>query len=153
MCWEVVVIASLLTRMTKQKALAIVLITALVLMLLIGLRFLLNQSDSSTLEGRTAFLRRLGWEIDAGSEEHRIVRLPEVPGEVLERYNRMQKAQGYDLFRHLGERCEIYSYRLTNYPDCGQTVMVTLYVQGRRIIGGDIHSTALDGFMHGLKTR
>ena len=52
----------------------------------------------------------------------------------------------------MGERCEKYSYRLTNYPDCGQTVMVTLYVRGRRVIAGDVHSTALDGFMHGLKT-
>ncbi len=129
------------------------LIAALVLTLLIGLRFLLDKTDCSSLAGRTAFLLRLGWEIDPESEEHQSVILPEEPGAVLERYNNMQKAQGYDLFRHLGERCEIYTYRLTNYPDCGQTVLVTLYVQGRRIIGGDVHSTALDGFMHGLKTR
>ena len=63
----------------------------------------------------------------------------------------MQLAQGYDLNRHLGEQCQQYTYLLNNYPDDSQTVLVTLYIQGRRVIAGDIHSTALNGFMHGLK--
>ena len=44
-----------------------------------------------------------------------------------------------------------YTYQITNYPNTDQTVLVTLYVQGDRLIAGDIHSTALNGFMHGLK--
>ena len=59
--------------------------------------------------------------------------------------------QGYDLSRHLGEQCQQYSYLITNYPDESQTVLATIYVQGSRIIAGDIHSTALNGFLQGLK--
>ena len=138
--------------MTRMRAVSIVFAAAAILFALFALRLLLSRTDCGTLEGRLLFLERLGWQVDAESEEREHIRLPEELSDVMAGYNRMQKAQGYDLSRHLGERCEKYSYRLTNYPDCGQTVMVTLYVRGRRVIAGDVHSTALDGFMHGLKT-
>ncbi len=138
--------------MTRMRAVSIVFAAAAILFALFALRLLLSRTDCGTLAGRLLFLERLGWQVDAGSEEREHIRLPEELSDVMAGYNRMQKAQGYDLSRHLGERCEKYSYRLTNYPDCGQTVMVTLYVRGRRVIAGDVHSTALDGFMHGLKT-
>ena len=139
-------------RMTRMRAVSIVFAAAAIVFALFALRLLLSRTDCGTLEGRLLFLERLGWQVDAESEERERIRLPEELSDVMAGYNRMQKAQGYDLSRHLGERCEKYSYRLTNYPECGQTVMVTLYVQGRRVIAGDVHSTALDGFMHGLKT-
>ena len=139
-------------RMTRMRAVSIVFVAAAILFALFALRLLQSRTDCGTLEGRLLFLERLGWQVDAESEEREHIRLPEELSDVMAGYNRMQKAQGYDLSRHLGERCEKYSYRLTNYPDCGQTVMVTLYVRGRRVIAGDVHSTALDGFMHGLKT-
>ena len=137
--------------MSRRRALGLVLGAAALLLLFLGLRVLLARTDAGTLEGRVRFLAGLGWEVDAGSEERKSILLPKELGEVLENYNEMQKAQGYDLTRHLGERCEQISYRVTNYPDCGQTVWVTLYLQGRRVIAGDVHSTALDGFMHGIK--
>ena len=65
--------------------------------------------------------------------------------------NRMQQAQGYDLSNHLGERCSQYSYQLTNYADSDGTVIITIYVQENEVIAGDIHTTAVNGFMHGLK--
>ena len=138
-------------RMTRLRAVTIVLSAAAILLALLGLRLLLTRTDCSVQEGRLRFLERLGWQVDAESERREHVRLPEELSGMMADYNRMQKAQGYDLSRHLGESCEVYSYRVTNYPDCGQTVLVTLYVQGRRVIAGDVHSTALDGFMHGLK--
>ncbi len=138
--------------MTRPRAVVIVLAAAAVLTLFLGLRFLLARTDCGTREGRLFFLSRLGWQVDAESESLEHTRLPDTLSDVMAAYNRMQKAQGFDLSRHLGERCDIYSYRVTNYPDGGQNVLVTLYVQGRRVIAGDIHSTALNGFMHGLKT-
>ena len=138
-------------RMTRMRAVSIVFAAAAVVFAMIALRILFIRTDCGTIEGRLFFLERLGWQVDTESEACEHIRLPEELNDVMLGYNRMQKAQGYDLSRHLGERCEKYSYRLTNYPDCGQTVLVTLYVQGRRVIAGDVHSTALDGFMHGLK--
>ena len=139
--------------MTRRRAVLTVLAVAAALALLIALRGLFSACDAGSPEGRERFLARLGWQIDPAGEERQSIRLPETLDGALLEYNRMQRAQGYDLSRHLGERCEIYSYPVTNYPDCSQTVLVTLYVQGRRVIAGDVHSTALDGFMHGIKTK
>lgn len=135
---------------TKKKALAIVFLVAAVLLAATLLKGC-GAADCSTLEGRQVFLHGLGWEIDPESEDVRTVQLPETLSGKLAEYNEMQLAQGYDLSRHLGEQCQQYSYLVVNYPDSDQTVLATLYVQGHRIIAGDIHSTALDGFMHGLK--
>ena len=137
---------------TRKKALTLVLLLAAVLVLLIVLRSCAQARDNlSTAEGREAFLSSLGWEIDPDSEEYKRVLIPEKLEGALSDYNEMQLAQDCDLTKHLGERCDQYTYQITNYPNSDQTVLVTLYVQGKRLIAGDIHSTALNGFMHGLK--
>ena len=140
--------------LTKRKAALIVVILAAVLLGLILLRWYSSQKssyDMSTLEGREAFLLELGWEIDADTEEFRTVVVPEKLEGIMNQYNRMQQAQGYDLNEHLGESCQQYSYQLLNYPDSDSPVFVTLYVQDGKLIAGDIHTNALNGFMHGLK--
>ena len=138
--------------LTRKKALLWVFAVAALLIGLILLRSILSQSSNlSSVEGRQQYLSRLGWEIDPASEAYKRVRIPQTLEGVLVEYNEMQKSQGCDLNRHLGESCDQYTYVVTNYPDSSQTVLVTLYVQGRRLIAGDVHSTALDGFMHSLK--
>lgn len=140
--------------LTKKKALTIVLLCAALLLGFIALRWYLPQRqgyDLSTLDGREAFLRELGWEIDRDTEEFRTVVVPEKLEGIMSQYNRMQLAQGYDLNGHLGESCQQYSYQLTNYPDSESPVFVTLYIQGKELIAGDIHTNAMNGFMHGLK--
>lgn len=140
--------------LTKRKATVIVVILAAVLLGLIFLRWRGGSGsgfDMSTLEGRQAFLLELGWEIDADTEEFRTVVVPEKLEGIMSQYNRMQQAQGYDLNEHLGESCQQYSYQLTNYPDSDSPVFVTLYIQDGELIAGDIHTNALNGFMHGLK--
>ena len=136
---------------TKKRALALVLFCAAVLLLLILLRWHFNSGDDlSTQEGREMFLAGLGWEIDLSSESRKSVIIPDQLDGVLLEYNKMQLDQGCDLSRHLGEKCDQYTYTLTNYPDQSQTVLVTLYVQGRELIAGDIHTTSVNGFMHGI---
>ena len=106
--------------------------------------------DLNTLEGRTAYLNSLGWEIDPESESFRTVIVPDQLEGIMAQYNKMQLKQGYDLNRHLGETCLQYCYEVTNYPDSTGKVLVSLYLQDGEIIAADIHSTALNGFMHGL---
>lgn len=97
------------------------------------------------------FLKELGWEIDVTSEDCRNVVIPQSMDGIMKEYNRIQQEQGYDLSQHAGEECKQYSYFVTNYPNCSQTVIVTLYIQGKQIIGGDIHTAEINGFMHGLR--
>ena len=138
--------------MRKRRLLRFVLLFALALLAIILVRALLDQKpDLSTLEGRQAYLETLGWEIDPDSEEHKSVRVPESLDGIIADYNELQLQQDFDRSKHLGEAGEQYSYTVTNYPDPEQTVLITVYIQGKELIAGDVHSTALNGFMQGLK--
>ncbi len=135
----------------KRKALRIVFVVAVLLVALILLRACSGGKSVSTVEGRQAFLQDLGWEIDLESEDVRTVQFPDKLDGMLAEYNALQQTQGYDLSPYLGGTCQQYSYRVLNHPDQSQTVLATLYVQGDKIIAGDIHSTAMNGFLQGLK--
>ena len=139
-------------KLTKKRALLWVLLSAVVIVGLIALRWNAGRDNLSTLEGRLKFISELGWEADAASETHQGVLIPDTLDGVMAEYNAMQLEQGYDLNTHLGERCEQYSYVLTNYPDSA-TVYITLYVQGRQLIAGDVHTASINGFMHGIERK
>ena len=76
--------------------------------------------------------------------------LPETLGGVLAEYNELQKQQGFDLSQYCGEVCESYTYMLNSYPSGETGVIAQLFIYKGRVIGGDIHSASLGGFMHGL---
>lgn len=142
--------------MIKQKIgrlLPAALLAAAAVMALLALLLRLSapQPDASTREGRQQLLGALGWEIDPDSEESKEVLIPDCNTGVMADYNALQQRQGYDLSRWEGKSVTQVSYRVLNYPGYEQTVYATLYVAGRRVIGGDIHSAALNGFMHGLQ--
>lgn len=140
---------------TKKRALTIVFVCALVLFLAILAKWLFayrtNETGLSTAKGREAFINELGWEIELDDEECKAVTLPESLDGVMRDYNEMQLKQGYDLRRYLGQGCTCYTYPVTNYPGYDGEVYITLYIKGQRVIAGDIHTNALDGFMHGIK--
>ena len=138
---------------TKRKALIILIAAAILLLLLITAHsvFVPRQSyDLTGLAGRQAYLRSLGWEIDPDTEAFRTVLVPDQLEGIMAQYNKLQLQQGYDLSRHLGESCLQYTYEITTYADSDGKVIVSLYLQDGEIIAADIHSTALNGFMHGL---
>lgn len=141
-------------RKTKRKALLTIFIIAAIIFMLILARGIFlpgTEYDLSTTDGREAYLNSLGWEIKRDSESFRTVVVPDKLDGIMAQYNRMQQAQGYDLSLHLGESCSQYSYELTNYTDSEGPVIVTLYIQDGKLIAADIHTTAVNGFMHGLK--
>lgn len=105
----------------------------------------------TTTGERTAFLAELGWETDPASETAQEIHIPERFSQVYERYNELQRQQGYDLTPFRGRDCTLYTYAVTNWPEPGQEVTADLYILNDRVIAGDIHSTDLHGFMIGLK--
>lgn len=111
-----------------------------------GLRSLV---DASKADGRQKYLSGLGWEIEPNSEQGAKIVLPEKFEGVMADYNSLQKQQGFDMSVFAGQECMQYTYAVTNYPG-EDGVLATLYVHGRRVIGGDIHSASVDGFMHTL---
>lgn len=98
---------------------------------------------------RVAFLTRLGYEVEASQASVREVLIPDSFDEVFGKYNQIQKDAGMDLTPYQGKRVKCWTYRILNVPDQGE-VVANLYVYKEKIVGGDISSAALDGFMHGL---
>jgi len=139
------------SALTKTRALVIVAAAAAVLLALILMRWQNSEKDElMTTEGREMFLNELGWEIDPESESYKSVLLPQTLEGIMEEYNRLQLEQGFDLSQHCGEECDQFCYTVTNYPNCDSSVYATLYLQDGRLIAADIHSNAIDGFMHGI---
>ncbi len=99
---------------------------------------------------RQQFIDSLGWEVPEEYDTCRIVIIPETFDEVYENYNKLQKQQGFDLEDYKGKTVEIYSYPVYNY-DGEKNVVMNLMVCDGMLIGGDVCSAELDGFMQGLK--
>lgn len=91
----------------------------------------------------------LGWEIEREPEEIEEVIIPENFDEVYIKYNDLQKQNGFDLEKYKGKRCKRFTYSVKNYPNEDDVVM-DLLVYNEKVIGGDISSKKLDGFMQGL---
>lgn len=108
------------------------------------------KGHAKTAEERTAFITQFGWDVQAEPVEVTEVIIPEEFDDVYARYNELQKQQGYDLEKYKGKRCKRYTYEVLNYPDTKQEVHISLMVLGDRVVGGDVSSTALDGFMQGF---
>lgn len=105
---------------------------------------------AKTNEDRVAFLSGYGWTVEQDPVEVLEVIVPEEFDQVYQEYNALQQAQGFDLTDYAGKRCKRYTYRVTNYPEKDSEVHASILMYGDRLIGGDISSTAADGFMHGF---
>ncbi len=144
-----------MTPKTKTFLIALSALAVLAALLLIGSAAggvkVIAADHASTADKRASFLAECGWEVDIASEQEQTILIPERFSPVYQSYNELQKQQGYDLADYAGRNCTMYTYTVLNYPDKEQTVLANLYVYRNTIIGGDIHSTNLDGFMIGLK--
>ena len=114
-----------------------------------------SQPTSATVSGneaRVKFLQDLGWEVTTSPAESSQIRIPTESSQVFDRYNQLQKSQGYDLSKYAGKNAMRYVYKITNYPGAGEDpVYATILVHKNQIIGGDITNTAADGKVQGFK--
>jgi hypothetical protein len=106
--------------------------------------------DASTEEKRLAFLSQFGWQVDEKSVEVTEVIIPEEFDEVYSSYNEIQLRQGLDLAPFAGKRVKKWTYTVINYPGYENKICIraNMLVYNGRVIGGDICSVELDGFMH-----
>ena len=105
----------------------------------------------SANDGRVQFLKDFGWDVTTSPTESGRVRIPEHSSEVFDRYNTLQKGQGYDLSQYAGKTVMRYVYRINNYPGATEPVYATVLVYKDRIIGGDVTDTAAKGHIRGFK--
>lgn len=150
-------------KFSKKKAIAILVAAAVVLaaiVLLAGGPGNDGAADSEkpvataklkTNDDRVTYLSKLGWEVDPECLSEKTVTIPKEFSNVFSEYNRLQQKQGFDLGKYKGVDVERYTYKVTNYPDSADEVEIAIFVKKGVVIGGDVHSTALDGFIRELK--
>ena len=103
----------------ERKSLTLLLICGIILLLIFTAHSVFGKEkplDLNTPEGREAYLKSLGWDIDRDSESFRSVVVPQKLEGIMAQYNKIQLKQGFDLNKHLGESCRQYCYDVTNYP-------------------------------------
>ncbi len=102
-------------------------------------------------DNAATFLGQFGWVVDAGSAETAEVTIPAEFDKIFAGYNEMQKAQGLDLSKYKKKAVTRYTFTVTNYPDYEGTVYANVLVYRGRVIGGDICSADVNGFIHGFE--
>jgi len=109
-----------------------------------------NYSKIKTNEDRLNFLAQFGWTAEATPVEEETVTIPGEFDKVFVGYNELQKQQGLDLAKYKRKEVTRYTYKLTNYPDYEGTVYANILVYRGRVIGGDICSADVNGFVTGF---
>ena len=147
-----------MTAKVDKKKIAIV--VAAVVVVIAALVLLLSGGESAPTsaptnvvnnDDRVNFLTGFGWEVTTSPVESNQVRIPDKTSEVFERYNRLQKSQGYDLSNYAGTTVMRYVYKINNYPGATEPVYATLLICKNQIIGGDITDTSAKGVIRGFK--
>ena len=102
-------------------------------------------------DARVQFLKDFGWEVSTSPAESSQVRIPKEQSPVYERYNALQKSQGYDLSQYAGKTVMRYVYKVNNYPGATEPVYATVLVYKNQVIGGDITDTSARGKIQGFQ--
>ncbi|MBE6588338.1 MAG: DUF4830 domain-containing protein [Ruminococcaceae bacterium] len=111
----------------------------------------LNYDKIKTEDARHEFLSQFGWEVSGPCVEEVEIRIPVDFDKVMNSYNEIQKSQGLDLSKYKGKTVQRYTYEVTNYPDYDGTVYANIIIYKSRVIGGDICSSDVEGFIQGFE--
>lgn len=107
-------------------------------------------SGIKTNEDRVTFLSRFGWTVEDTPILEEDVTIPADFDSVFAAYNELQKTQGLDLSKYKRKSVKHYRYKLTNHPS-GDTVYANLLIYRGKVIGGDISSASMNGFVYGFR--
>ena len=143
-------------KVDKKKILWVA--VALIALILSGVLLLGGKEETaatgapmvSSNDARVQFLKDFGWEITTSPAETGQVKIPEESSQIFDRYNNLQKSQGYDLSKYAGKKAMRYVYQINNYPNAKEPVYATVLVYKDKIIGGDITDTTPGGRIQGF---
>lgn len=146
-----------MTAKVDMKKTAILLVSIAAVIIAIIMFF--SGSDAQTTsapaisnnDARVKFLKDFGWDIGSSPTESSQVRIPDQTSEVFDRYNQLQKSQGYDLSKLAGKNAMRYVYKVNNYPGATDPVYATVLVYKNQIVGGDVTDTSPKGKVQGFK--
>ena len=105
-------------------------------------------------EQRAAFLSQFGWKFSQDPVEVTEVIIPSDFSLGYTEYAEMNKASGFDLEPYKGMRAKRWTYDILNYPGYENKpgyIQVNILVYNGIVIGGDICSADVNGFIHGFE--
>lgn len=103
-----------------------------------------------TNEDRIAFLGQFGWLVSQEPVEEAEITIPAEFDRVFTGYNELQKKQGLDLSKYKRKGMTRYTYEVTNYDGYDGRVLANVIVYRNKVVGGDISSADVNGFVHGF---
>lgn len=103
-----------------------------------------------TEANRIEYLADWGWDVLPESIMIEELIIPEILDPSYQEYVDMQSQQGFSLEQLTGQRVKRYSYQITNYPTGETDTQVNLLIYKNAVVGGEVLSPRLDGFLHGL---
>lgn len=110
-----------------------------------------NPKGRGTDAQRVAYLQEFGWEVNPEPLSVEELRIPEDFDEVYLDYLKLQEDQGFQLRKYAGKRVKRYTYEILNYPSGETGVLANLLLYRKTVVGGEVLSPELDGFLHGLE--
>lgn len=111
----------------------------------------INYSKVKSNEDRIEFLKQFGWEVTPEAVESEQVTIPSDFDKVFAGYNEIQRRQGLDLSKYKGKTMMRYTYDVTNYKGYEGRVQVNMLIYRGKVVGGDICSADVNGFIHGFE--
>lgn len=137
-------------KTTRARIATAVVIVLLLIAVMVLTRTAVTPTSTAVVTddaARRAFIASLGYALDEGDSTVREVAIPADFDETLAQYNELQKTAGYDLDAYRGERLKCYTYAVTGLSE---DAVAHLYVYKNTVVGGDVSSTAADGFCRAL---
>ncbi len=110
-----------------------------------------NPKGLKSNEDRIEYLSSFGWQVSPEPIATQELLIPKEMDESYDGYLALQQQQGFSLDRYAGKRVKRYTYEVTNYPGQHDGVQVNLLIYKHTAVGGEVLSTNLDGFLHGLE--
>ncbi|NLB36790.1 MAG: DUF4830 domain-containing protein [Clostridiales bacterium] len=148
----------------KSSRLKLIALIAFVVLAVAAMIFLARDDTPAASDGgislkagnsseRIAFLSQFGWEISEDPVEVAEVIIPAEFDDAYEKYNDIQKKQNLDLSKYCGKRAKRWTYEIKNYPGYENKkgfIQANMLIYDGMVIGGDICSVELNGFMNGF---
>lgn len=109
-----------------------------------------NFDKIKTDEDRISFLSQFGWKVKPEVVESVEITIPSSFDKIFVGYNEIQKNQGLDLSKYKNKKVMRYTYEVTNYDGYDGKVYATVLIYRNKVIGGDVCSADVKGFIHGF---
>ena len=103
-----------------------------------------------TAEDRVAYLEAYGWLVNPTPLAVEELLVPKEFDKTYQEYLELQSSQGFDLTKYQGKKVKRYAYEILNYPTSETGVQAGLLMYKNTVIGGEVLSSNINGFIHGL---